>query len=92
MRLTWSLLGIWVSYVSSVVKNSTFFTLYELLKWAHGTAPPPAALVQFAMGVVSAMATSFVTLPLQIVQTQQSVHSNRGARLSAVQAFTNGEF
>ena len=38
-------------------------------------------------GIVSGMATTLFLLPLQVVQTLQNVHSNRGSRMSVGDAF-----
>lgn len=88
--------GMWVSYFANVAKNATFFTCYETCKYLvqktlvqtkeEEKENGIGAGLQMACGVVSGMATTLVTLPIQVVQTQKNVHSNRGAPLSAGEA------
>jgi hypothetical protein len=80
----WSLYhGLGLAYFTSVVKNSVFFTCYEGLKGAQ-SSPSPGRLM--AYGVLAGMTTTVFLLPLQVIQTLQNVHSNRGARLSTGEA------
>ena len=76
--------AIGLSYLSTVVKNSVFFTTYETLKWQAG--PGYSQQQQLLMGMLSGMVTTVFLLPVQVVATIKNVHSNRGARLSTSQA------
>jgi hypothetical protein len=77
--------GLPLAWFSNVVKNTVFFTCYESLKWAH-----PGELSktqQMGFGMASGMTTTLFLLPIQVVSTLKTVHSNRGNRMSTLQAF-----
>ena len=81
--------GMHVSYLSNISKNSVFFSVYETLKFSNKkmTEAELGALRQIVFGMMSGMLAMCFTNPIQVIQTQQNIHSNSGSRLSAVDAY-----